>query len=228
MKSNQIVERKFFGHVVRQEHLTGFLCVTDFLKIANQWRLENGISKLEKKPKELNMFWKTESCKSFMTELAIEKNCLQKDLKKIRRGQYSGVWSHPSLFLKIALWTSPRLEVKVYDWVMDELLCTRDEGGETFKEVMSDLRQHYPEVKNNPIWHTRISRVVYRLCGLPADDSKRWNKASIKQHKKRAQIHEQLMLLKSSHKTVEDLLIFVWKYNISKGCVPSPKSLEKM
>jgi len=221
---NQVImERSFFGSLVRQESDTGFLCVSDFLKIANSWRLENGISNLEKSPRMIKDFWKLESSKEFITELAVYENVLQKDLKKTRRGQYTGVWCHPSLFLKIALWTSPKLEVRVYEWVMDELLVTRDSGGESFKNVMSELRRHYPEVKKNPIWYKYISRVVYRLCGLPEDTKDRWNKkdVTIEQHKKREQIHEQLIMLKDLHKTIEDLLIYVWNYNIKNGAVPT-------
>ena len=57
MKTNQIVIRTMFGHEIRQEHLTGFLCVTDFMNIANAWRKENGIGDKETKPKDVKAFW---------------------------------------------------------------------------------------------------------------------------------------------------------------------------
>lgn len=220
MKTTQIMKRDFFGKDVRQDHKTGFLCITDFINIANQWRKENGIGKKEQSPKILGKFFELEGSKDFITELAIEENCLQKDLKVVKRGSLTGTWVHPSLFLKIALWTSPKLEVKVYRWIMDELLSSRDSGGESFKDMMSILKNRYPEMTQNPIWYKRVSRVIYNLCEVQGKDKDRWNSATVEQLKKREQIHEQLVLLCESYDSIGDLLVYVWNYNIKKGCKP--------
>jgi len=226
MNTTQIIERPFFGSIVRQEHDTGFLCVSDFMKIANKYRAEHGISNNEMNPKIISEFFKNKNSKEFITELAIYENVLQKDLKKTRRGKYTGVWVHPSLFLKIALWTSPKLEVRVYEWVMDEMLSTRDQGGNSFKKIMSSLKKKYPEMSGNRIWYQRVSRVIYNLCGLDSSDPNRWNKATIEQQKKRLQIHEQLDLLKDMHESLGDLLVYVWNYNTKNGTKPSCKNLN--
>jgi len=208
MKTNQIMVRKFLGHDIRQNHIGGYFNLTDFSKIANEFRKQNGLSK-----KQTAHYVELQSTKEFMTELAHEEDVLVKDLWLSKRGKNGGTWVHPIVFIDVAMWFNPKLKVKVLKWVYDELISARDEGGESYKTLMSELTQTFPEISKNPIWYKRISRTIYKICGLKKDDSDRWNKATVEQLKKRDKVHEQLLLLKDTQTNIGDLLVYVYNHN---------------
>ena len=208
MKTNQVMIRNFLGKEVRQNHLNGYFNLTDFAKIANEFRKQEGMSK-----KQTAHYIELESTKEFMFQLAYEEDILVKDLWISKRGKNGGTWVHPIVFIDVAMWFNPKLKVKVLRWVYDELISARDEGGESYKELMSELTQKFPEIKQNPIWYKRISRTIYRICGLDKNDPDRWNKASVTQLKKRDKVHNQLLLLKDTQETIGDLLTYIFNYN---------------
>lgn len=71
---------------------------------------------------------------------------------KASKGKNAGTWMHPYLFIKFAMWLSPKFEVKVINFVYDKLIEFRNESGENYKEYASAINK----------WH-------YRKFGIPAD-----------------------------------------------------------
>jgi len=202
------MERQLFGNSVRQNHKTGYFNLSDFAVIANKLRIQDGMSE-----KNTELYFRNNSSKEFLLQVSHEENILVEDLYAKKKGKNGGYWVHPLIFIDAAMWFSPELKVKVLKWVLDELILVRDEGGESFKDVMSMLTRRYPEVKSNPIWYKRIARSIYLTCGLSADDPNRWQKATKEQLQKRTKMHDEIKLMSQHADNISDCLIMVCNNN---------------
>lgn len=145
MKTLQIVRRDFNGTFIGQRNTDGYFNATSLLEIAN--------SNSDKKRRFAD-FWENDGTKSFLKELAAELNVekkehlgtiLESDLYETKRGRGGCTWMHPYLFVKFAMWLSPKFEVQVIKWVYDNLIDFRNQAGDYYKELCASIMNRYME-----------------------------------------------------------------------------------
>lgn len=145
MKSLQIVKREFNGSMIEQRNTDGYFNATSLLTLYN---LNSD------KKKVIAEFWSNDSTKDFMRELASDLNIgknidlnptLITDLYQTKRGRGGCTWMHPYLFVKFAMWLSPKFEVQVIKWVYDNLIDFRNQAGDYYKELCSSIMSRYTQ-----------------------------------------------------------------------------------
>lgn len=148
MKSLQIMKRDFNGSFIEQRNTDGYFNATTLLSSYN--------TNNEKK-KVIAEFWSNDSTNEFMKELALDLNIgkslhlinvLPSDLYETKRGRGGCTWMHPYLFVKFAMWLSPKFEVQVIKWVYDNLIDFRNQAGDYYKELCSCIMARYQEYYN--------------------------------------------------------------------------------
>lgn len=166
METLQIVKRDFNGSVIEQRNTDGYFNATTLLTAYN--------ANSEKK-KVIAEFWSNDSTKEFMKELASELNIgkniylgttLESDLYETKRGRGGCTWMHPYLFVKFAMWLSPKFEVQVIKWVYDNLIDFRNQAGDYYKELCSALMsQHcrYSYEKPSPLLFSNEAKFLNSL-----------------------------------------------------------------
>jgi len=188
MKTTQIMQRDFLGGTVRQNHKNGMFCVLDLEAIGNQER-----RLMDLKNKQATHYFKTQSAIEHVEQVSIETG-IDKDLLIIRKkGRNGGTWVHPLIFLDIAMWFNPRFKVKVFKWLMDELLLQRDCSGSSFKEMNMSLDSAFPVAMSMPYMYPKISNEVAGACGIHTKSKDRWNCASESQLRLRDQIQKNII-----------------------------------
>ena len=77
---------------------------------------------------------------------------LYTDLYETKRGRGGCTYMHPYLFVKFAMWLSPKFEVQVIKWVYDNLIDYRNQAGDYYKELCSSIMDRYTQYYqgNNP------------------------------------------------------------------------------
>lgn len=149
MKSLQIVKREFNGSFIEQRNTDGYFNATLLLEIANQNSEEQ---------KRFKDFWENKGTQSFLLELANDLNRdnsahlttrLPTDLYETKRGRGGCTWMHPYLFVKFAMWLSPKFEVQVIKWVYDNLIDFRNQAGDYYKELCSSIMNRYIQYYND-------------------------------------------------------------------------------
>lgn len=166
MKSLQIVKREFNGSYMEQRNTDGYFNATLLLELAN--------ANSEKKRRFAD-FWENDGTQDFMQELAqnlnVEKkahlkNYLPTDLYETKRGRGGCTWMHPYLFVKFAMWLSPKFEVQVIKWVYDNLIDFRNQAGDYYKElcsvIMNRYMQHYKD-KPSPLVFSNEAKFLNSL-----------------------------------------------------------------
>lgn len=145
MKSLQIVKREFNGSLIEQRNTDGYFNATSLLSLYNLHA---------EKKKVIAEFWSNDSTKDFMSELARDLNIgksidlnptLISDLYETKRGRGGCTWMHPYLFVKFAMWLSPKFEVQVIKWVYDNLIDFRNQAGDYYKELCSAIMSRYTQ-----------------------------------------------------------------------------------
>jgi hypothetical protein len=181
MITEVIMKRQLFGSEVCQQSQSGFLSVTDLIKIGNNYRLANGLPMFN-----FNIWLQTKGTKEFV-------NQLEKQFGKIKinsKGKNSHTWVHPYLFLDVALAINPEFKVTVYEWIYDSLLKYRNDSGDSYKKMCGSL---YENCSNKSTFHrgvTKTAQLIQKSCGV--ND---WQNASEDQLKLRDKIHENISLL---------------------------------
>lgn len=119
---------------VLQRTKDGFFNATKLLK---QWNESLGMKK------EVSKFFELEQTNEFINVLMIEENLHTQELtyvkSKASRGDNSGTWMHPILFIKFAMWINPRFEYFVIKFVYDELIKYRHNAGDNYKSLTRSL-----------------------------------------------------------------------------------------
>lgn len=167
MKTLQIVKREFNGSFIEQRNTDGYFNATLLLELAN--------SNSEKKRRFAD-FWENDGTQTFMEELArnlnVEKkahlkNYLPTDLYETKRGRGGCTWMHPYLFVKFAMWLSPKFEVQVIKWVYDNLIDFRNQAGDYYKElcsaIMSRYKTYYRGEKPSPLIFSNEAKFLNSL-----------------------------------------------------------------
>jgi len=165
MKTVQLMKREFIGNILNQRTNDKFFNATELLAVYN--------SGSEKK-KVLAEFWSNKNTLEFIEELENEiagniGNSLYLKTHDTTRGKNGGTWMHPYLFVKFAMWLSPRFEIQMIKWVYDNLIDFRIEAGDFYTEMCSAIMNKYQQLnqgkKPNPLIYANeanfINSIVY-------------------------------------------------------------------
>ena len=156
--------RKMGNFDVTQRTKDGFFNATDLLE---KWNKSNPEEK-----RALDNFWKTTNIDKLMLEIVINepylleksssnsvgfKSVVSTELKykddfkglknliaKTARGKNGGTWLHPVMFVKFAMYLSPRFEYHVLRFVADEMIKYRNLAGDSYKELGSAVSKLVP------------------------------------------------------------------------------------
>lgn len=125
MKTSVIMTRRMGQFNVLQRTKDGMFNATALLA---QWNRTTGDKK------EITKFFENQATKQFIEALMEEENLHTQNSAYVKsrasRGDNSGTWMHPYLFVKFAMWLNPRFEVKVVKFVYDELIKFRTTAGD--------------------------------------------------------------------------------------------------
>lgn len=142
MKTNQNLIRKMGQFEVVQRTSDGMFNATALLKQWNEARPEE--------KRELDNFWKSTNLDKLMSEIAeneldfksVEFTDLKNALSVTTRGKANGgTWMHPILYIKFAMYLSPRFEYHVLKFVSDELLRYRNDAGDAYREMCAAIKK---------------------------------------------------------------------------------------
>lgn len=164
MKTNQLMKRSFNGASVTQRTKDSYFNATDLLKYYNEHN---------KKKKVIAEFWSNKNTKEYMEALTDELNTnvgntlyLPNDLYSSTRGKDGGTYMHPYLFVKFAMWLSPKFEVQIMKWIYDNLIDFRNLAGDHYKEMCGVIAKKYREATNfkaDPMVYIREARYLNLL-----------------------------------------------------------------
>ena len=138
MKTNQIIKRPMGVFEVEQRTKDGMFNATALMKL---WNLTNPDEK-----RDLDNFWKSTNLTELMSEIAENelgftsvdftelKNALSVT-SKARADRGGGTWMNPVLFLKFAMYLSPRFEYHVLKFVSDQMIQFRKDAGDAYKDL---------------------------------------------------------------------------------------------
>lgn len=180
MKTPQIMERKFMGAVIRQNHKTTFFNANDLVKVGNEYRDNQGLSK-----KDLFRYFDISETKDFIKKIMERENVVH--VKEVKKGRNGGTWVHPLLIIDLAMWMCPDFKYEALKWLEDSLLKSRDNSGESYKKMSSALHRSY---KFSEV-HFIISEVAKRIKQVIGVEE--WNSASELQLENRDKIHNNII-----------------------------------
>ena len=192
MKTTVFMRRSLLGGEIRQDSITGMFNVTDLHAIANRQRELEG-----QKPKQMASYFLIDSTNDLIDALCVEEKITTDKLKKTSRGKFGGTWVHPVIFLDMAMWYSPVLRIKVIKWVLDGLLSVRNDSGESFKSMSSELTKCFPREFRKPIAYARIANQISDACEVGTGRD-RWQSASAEQLALRDRIQNNVIILADS------------------------------
>lgn len=189
MKTEVEMKRDLFGFPVKQKSKSEFYCLNDLINVANQYRLNKGLNIVT-----AQQYFNNESSKEFIAELEKKYG----DVKVSSRGRNASTWVHPLLFMDIALWISPELKVKVYEWFLDNLLKYRNDSGDSFK-LMAGAIYENPNFNKSNFMGTikKVSIKIAKACGVDISNEDKWQYATESQLKLRDKMHEYIALTSS-------------------------------
>lgn len=154
MKTNQEMVRKMGSFDVVQRTSDGYFNATHLLKQWNDNAKSKSINSTDLKERRLDTFWESTNLDQLMSEIAENelgfksrnfgelKNALSKACRGKRNG---GTWMHPVLFIKFAMYLSPRFEYHVLKFVSDEMIKFRNEAGDFHKELAASIMKIVPK-----------------------------------------------------------------------------------
>lgn len=182
MKTEVIMKRELFAEHISQKSKSEFFSATDLVRAGNKWRKTNNLPDFN-----LSQYLNSNSTKEFIKSLEVKYS----EVAIIKgRGRNCHTWTHPLLFIDIALAISPHLKIEVYEWLFDNLIKYRNFSGDSYKKMCGSLYQKY---QNKQKFHDFISNVAEKVkstCRV-----KDWEEANEEQLRKRDRIHDNISLL---------------------------------
>lgn len=194
MKTTRIMKRELLGYQVRQNHKTGMLCAND-LHIA-------GNSSRETK-KQMGSYFALNTTKELIKELCFLNSVDESGVKLTTRGNKGATWLCPELFVDMAMWYSPPLRARVLKWVVDALLESRDNSGESYKAMNTALTLNFPSEFNDPRTYSRVALSISAACKVGLANDK-WETATTEQLKQRENIHRTIVSIAEFCSSVND------------------------
>lgn len=175
MKTNQNLVRQMGDFDVIQRTEDGYF---DANMLLTQWNTSAGNTR-----RRIDEFLKSKNTEQFIESLTDEMSNGEispfDDFQaiKLQKGRTiagggktpSKVWMHPYLFTKFAMWINPTFEVKVIKFVYDQLIEFRNEAGDTYREMSSQIAS-ISNKADIPVNITNVARAingqVYDQCRI--------------------------------------------------------------
>jgi len=167
MKTNQLMKRDFNGTQITQRTKDSFFNATELLAVYNNDSL---------KKRRFKDFWENNTTKNFVEVLENDLNLnggnnahYNNPMKtwESTRGKGGSTYMHPYLFVKFAMWLSPEFELAIIKWVYDNLIETRNQAGDYYKEMTDAIQTNYLALKGekpNPFIFINETKFLNRLC----------------------------------------------------------------
>lgn len=133
---------------------------TDLLK---QWNITHS-----SEIRNLDNFWKTTNLPILMSEIAenelgfksVDFTHLKSALSSTNKGKYNGgTWMHPVLFVKFAMYLSPKFEYHVLKFVSDQMLKFRNDAGDAYRKLANSI-QKIVSPSFMPVAMSNISKAI--------------------------------------------------------------------
>ena len=127
--------------------------------------------------KRFKDFWENKNTKEFLLELESELGIYNggesahSKTYQTTRGKGGATWMHPYLYVKFAMWLSPKFELQIIKWVYDNLIEFRNTAGVDYKEMSASVQRNYTYFYNkkpDPLVYQKEIRYINSLI----DDSK--------------------------------------------------------
>ena len=139
MITNQLMKREFFNSHITQRTKDSYFNATELLSIYN-----TGDSSI----KRFKDFWENKNTNEFLKELENDiisngQNSPYLKTYETTRGNGGATWMHPYLFVKFAMWLSPKFELQIIKWVYDNLIDFRTQAGDNYKEMCIAIQENY-------------------------------------------------------------------------------------
>lgn len=147
---------------ITQRTKDGFFNATELLSVYNS---------NSKTKKVFAEFWSNKNTYEFLKELENEiltskGNSLHLKTHEATRGKGGATWMHPYLFVKFAMWLSPKFELQIIKWVYDNLIDYRNQAGDHYKEmchVISETYVNYYHQKPDPLIYQKEASFLNNL-----------------------------------------------------------------
>lgn len=206
MKTEVIMQREIMGITIRQKHKTGFFSVSDVERFGNAHRMQKGLQ-----IQKATDYFRRPATKEFIEQLKEEYGIVQTGGK----GRGKEKWVHPFIFIDLALWYSPELKVKVYQWIYDNLTVFRDNSGESFKKMTSAILENCDLKLSATVVIPKVARFIYNIVGVTGKD--KWETATEEQLKLRDEIQTAITTATYFTSDIEDILSKVSEKVFNKG-----------
>lgn len=153
MKTNQEMIRPMGNFNVIQRTSDGYFNATHLLRQWNENAKSKPVNSTDLKERRLDAFWDSTNLDQLMSEIAENElnfksqnfGDLKNALSKTCRGKKNGgTWMHPVLFIKFAMYLSPRFEYHVLKFVADEMIRYRNDAGDAYKQLSSAVMKIVP------------------------------------------------------------------------------------
>jgi hypothetical protein len=169
MKTNQIMIREQ-GFIQRTSD--GYFNATELIK---NW---NSISNNKK---QLGQYQLLNSTNEFIEQL--KKEGIENPVLTGRgKGENSGTWVHPKVFIDIAMWVSVEFKSKVIDYVIDGLIKSRHDAGDYYNEMTKAILETYVDYYNiKPPAHVYIDEANMVKSLVVAKDRNNMTEQELKQ-----------------------------------------------
>ena len=153
MKTNQEMIRPMGNFNVIQRTSDGYFNATHLLRQWNENAKSKPVNSTDLKERRLDAFWDSTNLDQLMSEIAENElnfksqnfGDLKNALSKTCRGKKNGgTWMHPVLFIRFAMYLSPRFEYHVLKFVADEMIRYRNDAGDAYKQLSSAVMKIVP------------------------------------------------------------------------------------
>jgi hypothetical protein len=169
MKTNQIMIRDS-GFIQRTKD--GYFNAT---ALVEQWNKENNTKKQLSQYKILN------STIEFIEQLKHE-GIEMPVITGRGKGENSGTWVHPKIFIDLAMWVSVEFKSKVIDYVIDGLVKSRHDAGDYYNEMAKAILETYADYyKVKPPAHIYIEEANMVKSLVASKDRNNMTEAELKQ-----------------------------------------------
>lgn len=184
MVTTQILQRPFFGKVIRQNHHTTYLCANDIFEVGNAYRKNCGMEKVN-----MEKYMRNKKTKEFIQAIMRKESVSEPIFTS--RGRNALTWVHPFVALDILMWLNPDFKVEAIRIIYDSVCVFRDKSGDSYKELSLAIDKHLklPPAQTG----LAISSIATQIKKhIRVDD---WNTATQEQLELRDKIHRDMLLL---------------------------------
>lgn len=161
--------------IITPQRTDNYLSLKTLTLIGNKQRYIDGLPSVK-----IERYFLLPTSKEFISEL--EKQ-IGKKAYIAGRGRGADSWVHPFLFIDIALWLSPKLKIKVYNWIFDKLVENRVSSCDSYKKMCGVL---FDNCNRKDKFQKNIKDLAHKIKVLIAVDD--WNKCTALQLERRDEL----------------------------------------